>query len=93
MAGVLVGTIAPVTDVGLARRGPLDDGASFLPEDRADERPDAAQISWGVSDVCEWIETCRAKLGTKTDAYLQLVMSQDIDGEVLNDVGHQEMTQ
>ena len=51
-----------------------------------------SQVTWGVPEVCAWLETCRPKLGAKTEVYQQLMVSEDIDGEILGDMGHEEMT-
>lgn len=51
------------------------------------------QVSWGVSEVCAWLETCRPKLGAKTEVYQQIMVSEDIDGEILGDMGHEELSQ
>lgn len=42
-------------------------------------------------EVHEFLEMCRPKIGAKVDQYKQLMMDQDIDGEVLCDMGDDEL--
>mmetsp|Transcript_15878 Transcript_15878/g.31325 ORF Transcript_15878/g.31325 Transcript_15878/m.31325 type:complete len:475 (+) Transcript_15878:122-1546(+) len=48
---------------------------------------------WSVHDVCVWLESCRGKLGSKTEFYTSMIMDEDIDGEVLVDITHQDLMQ
>jgi hypothetical protein len=49
------------------------------------------QPEWSISEVHDFLEMCRPKLGAKVDMYKQLMAEQDIDGEVLNDMGDDEL--
>jgi hypothetical protein len=49
------------------------------------------QPEWTVNEVHDFLEMCRPKLGAKVDVYKQLMQDQDIDGEVLFDMGDDEL--
>jgi hypothetical protein len=49
------------------------------------------QADWTVSDVMDFLETCRSKLGGKVDQYKQVVAENDVDGEVLADMTDEQL--
>jgi hypothetical protein len=49
------------------------------------------QSDWTVSDVLDFLETCRMKLGTKVDQYKQIFAENDVDGEVLADMSDEQL--
>ncbi len=49
------------------------------------------QMEWTVSDVLDFLETCRAKIGSKVDNYKQIVVENDVDGEVLADMSDEQL--
>ncbi len=49
------------------------------------------QLEWTVSDVIDFLETCRAKIGSKVDNYKQIVVENDVDGEVLADMTDEQL--
>ena len=48
-------------------------------------------MEWTVSDVLDFLETCRMKLGAKVDQYKQIFMENDVDGEVLADMSDEQL--
>jgi hypothetical protein len=44
-----------------------------------------------VSDVIDFLDTCRAKIGSKVDNYKQIVVENDVDGEVLADMTDEQL--
>ena len=53
--------------------------------------PIHTQADWTVSDVMDFLETCRSKLGSKVDQYKQVVAENDVDGEVLADMTDEQL--
>ena len=49
------------------------------------------QAEWTVSDVLDFLETCRMKLGAKVDQYKQIFVENDVDGEVLADMSDDQL--
>lgn len=49
------------------------------------------QVDWTVSDVLDFLETCRMKLGAKVDQYKQIFAENDVDGEVLADMSDEQL--
>ena len=46
----------------------------------------AKQVEWTIPEVLDFLETCRVKLGSKVDQYKQIMVENDVDGEVFVDM-------
>mmetsp|Transcript_34069 Transcript_34069/g.90050 ORF Transcript_34069/g.90050 Transcript_34069/m.90050 type:complete len:122 (-) Transcript_34069:11-376(-) len=46
---------------------------------------------WTVQDVLDFFETCRPKFGSKVDSYRQMVIENDVDGEILMEMSDENL--
>ncbi len=67
----------------------LRGGADITMSDAACQEPDPRK--WKVSDVQNFLETLRSKLGEKTDLYLEIFSDNDIDGNILIGLNPQKL--
>ena len=54
----------------------------------SNSRRGVVQGDWNVQEVQEFLGRCNNKLGAKTGEYQRIVAENDIDGEVLKDLGY-----
>eukprot|EP00291_Cryptomonas_curvata_P019788 CAMPEP_0172156156 /NCGR_PEP_ID=MMETSP1050-20130122/3032_1 /TAXON_ID=233186 /ORGANISM="Cryptomonas curvata, Strain CCAP979/52" /LENGTH=484 /DNA_ID=CAMNT_0012825149 /DNA_START=314 /DNA_END=1764 /DNA_ORIENTATION=- len=54
--------------------------------------PASPLADWTVHDVLDFLETCRSKFGSKVDSYRQMVIENDVDGEILMEMTDENLS-
>eukprot|EP00292_Cryptomonas_paramecium_P008483 CAMPEP_0113711710 /NCGR_PEP_ID=MMETSP0038_2-20120614/30931_1 /TAXON_ID=2898 /ORGANISM="Cryptomonas paramecium" /LENGTH=287 /DNA_ID=CAMNT_0000638043 /DNA_START=155 /DNA_END=1015 /DNA_ORIENTATION=+ /assembly_acc=CAM_ASM_000170 len=55
------------------------------------QRASSGLVDWTISDVIDFLETCRSKFGGKIEQYKQIFIENDVDGEVLADMSDDQL--